>query len=130
MSTSSCLSRLFAASALVAVAAPGALYAQSNSGSIQGTVTDSTGAMLPGASVTLGNPVSGYSRSVVTDSTGRYAFTNLPFNPYHLVISASGFAAVSQDADVRSTVPVAIATRLQPEGGSTTVTVEGGGDLV
>ena len=60
------------------------LHAQSNSGSISGTVTDPSGAVVPGATVTVENPVSGYLRTAKTDSAGRYQFSNLPFNPYHL----------------------------------------------
>ena len=105
-------------------------FAQANSGSIQGTVTDSSNAIIPGATIELHNPVSGLSRTATSDSSGHYQFSNLPFNPYHVTISAPGFTSFSQDADIRSTVPVAIITKLQVLGGSTTVTVEGGGDLL
>jgi hypothetical protein len=118
--------------ALFLLATSSALYpalAQSNSGSIQGTVTDATGAIIPGAKVTIVNPVSGLSRSAITDGSGRYQFTNLPFNPYHITISAAGFNSISQDADVRSPVAVSVNTSLPVGGASTTVTVEGG-DLV
>jgi hypothetical protein len=66
----------------------------------------------------------------VTDKTGRYQFTNLPLNPYHLTINATGFATSAQDVDVRSTVPVTISVALQVGAASSTVTVEGGEDLV
>ena len=49
-----------------------------------GTVTDATGAIVPGATVSIENPVSGYSRVTTTDSSGHYQFTNLPLNPYHV----------------------------------------------
>ena len=105
--------------------------AQTSSGGIQGLVTDTSGAVIPGATVVITNPVSGLSRKATSDDAGRYQFTNLPFNPYHLVITATGFAAVSQDADVRSTVPVALTTKLDiGAAAATTVTVEGGDDLV
>ena len=83
------------------------LWAQSagSAGTIYGTVTDTTGAIVPGATVTIENPVSGYSRTTTSDSEGHYQFTNLPFNPYHLAVSTAGFAPYSQDVDVRSTVP-------------------------
>jgi hypothetical protein len=118
--------------ALVLMAAPAAIhsaFAQTNSGSIQGTVTDATGAIIPGATVTIVNPVSGLSRTAVTDGSGHYQFTNLPFNPYHISVSATGFNSTSQDAEVRSPVAVTVTTSLQVGGASTTVTVEGG-DLV
>ena len=78
-----------------------ALWAQSNSGIVSGTVTDPLGAVIPGAVVSIVNPVSGYSRSVPTDSAGHFQFTNLPLNSYHMTASAKGFAAVAQDAGAR-----------------------------
>jgi hypothetical protein len=106
------------------------VQAQSNSGSISGTVTDPSGAVVPGATVTVENPVSGYLRTAKTDSAGRYQFTNLPFNPYHLAVTATGFGGVAQDADVRSTVPLNVTIALKLAGASETVTVEGSEDLL
>jgi len=105
-------------------------YAQSTSGTIMGTVTDTSGAIIPGATVTIHNAVSGLARTTTTDSSGHYQFTNLPYNPYHLTITAGGFNDQSQDVDVRSSVAVSLSSSLQVGGASTTVTVEGGGDLV
>src|SRR5258706_3736089 len=100
------------------------LFAQSNSGIVSGTVTDPIGAVLPGAVVSISNPVSGYSRSVATDSAGHFQFTNLPLNSYHLTATAQGFAAVAQDAHVTSSIPQTITIAMKVEGSSTTVTVE------
>src|SRR6202453_3524004 len=101
-----------------------AVQAQSNSGSISGAVTDPSGAVVPGATVTVENPVSGYLRTAKTDSTGRFQFSNLPFNPYHLTAAAKGFGGVAQDADVRSAIPVNLAITLKVAGTPTTVTVQ------
>jgi Carboxypeptidase regulatory-like domain/TonB-dependent Receptor Plug Domain len=106
------------------------VQAQSNSGSLSGTVTDPSGAVVPGATVTVENVVSGYLRSAKTDSTGRFQFSNLPFNPYHLTAKADGFGGVAQDADVRSAVPLNVGITLKVAGASTTVTVEGSADLL
>jgi hypothetical protein len=106
------------------------VLAQSNSGTIIGTVVDPSGALVSGASVSISNPVSEYARTAVTDKAGRYQFTSLPFNPYHLTVSATGFAVSTRDVDVRSTVPVTLTNSLQLTSASSTVTVEGGGDLV
>src|SRR6202167_2297785 len=106
------------------------LQAQSNSGSISGAVTDPSGAVVPGATVTIENPVSGYVRTTQTDSSGRYQFSNLPFNPYHLSAKATGFGNVAQDVDVRSTIPLSVPISLKVSGASTTVTVESGEDLL
>lgn len=100
-----------------------------NAGSITGTVTDTTGAIIPGASVTVLNPVSGLSRTSVADSEGRFQFSNLPLNPYHLSVAMSGFASYSQDVQVRSLVPVVVKVGLAIGAASTVIDVTGS-DLV
>ena len=76
-----------------------------NAGSISGNVKDATGAVIAGASVEIANPVSGYTRYATTGSDGSFKFENVPFNPYHLVVTSKGFASYTEDVDVRSTVP-------------------------
>ena len=112
---------------LLSPAAP--LHAQTSAGTITGTVTDGSGAVIPGATVTIENPVSGLKRSATTDAAGQYRFTNLPFNPYHLVAQAPGFAKFSTDVPVRSSVAVTPSIKMQVGVASTTVTVTGN-DLV
>lgn len=101
-----------------------------SSGTITGVVSDPSGAVIPNATVTVSNPVSQYSRTATTNATGTYRFSNVPFNPYHLTVTASGFASMAQDIDVRSTVPITANVTLQLGAASTTVTVEGAEDLV
>src|SRR6266849_2549086 len=102
-----------------------------NSGSINGSVVDPTGAVVPNATVKVHNPVSGFDRSTATDAAGKFAFTNIPFNPYHLTVTAEGFSSYAQDVEPRSAVPVSIAISLRVAGSTTQVTVEAqGGDLV
>ena len=72
------------------------LFAQTagNAGTLNGIVTDASNAVVPHAVVTLSNPVSGFTRNSTTDAGGRYLFSNIPLNPYHLTIIAPGFASV------------------------------------
>jgi hypothetical protein len=123
---------IFAAIAIIFSFSISGLWAQSagSAGTIYGTVTDATGAIIPGATVTIANPVSGYSRSAKSDQEGHYQFANLPLNPYHLAVSMTGFASYSNDVDVRSTVPVAVKTVLTVGGSSTVVDVTTSGDLL
>src|SRR5665213_2571783 len=95
MHTSSSRRDIFAAFVLVFFVTASSLFAQSagNSGTIYGTVTDATGAIIPNATVSIQNPVSGYGSHTQTDAAGHYQFTNLPLNPYHLTISAQGFSS-------------------------------------
>ncbi len=98
--------------------------AQSNSGVLTGVLTDPAGAVITDAKVTLQNPVSGLFRTATTDSAGRFQFTNLPFNSYHLVAEAGGFTSAARDASVASTVPVTVSLTLKVAGSDTTVNVE------
>src|ERR1700737_4705892 len=107
----------------VCVAVP-ALFGQSNSGIVAGTVTDPAGAVVPGATVSVQNPVSGYSRTMVTDAAGRFQFPNLPLNSYHFTATAAGFGSVAQDANVSSPIPMNLKIALKLEGASTTINVE------
>ena len=117
---------------VVAAACATALMGQGtgNSSSIGGTVTDPTGSVVPGATVTIDNPVSGYHQTAATDTSGSFSFVNVPFNPYHLTVSVSGFAPFAQDVDVRSSVPVTLKVPLQLLGTTATVTVEAASDLI
>jgi hypothetical protein len=98
---------------------------------VTGTVTDPSGAVIAGATVTIYNPVSGFTRTATTDSSGDFSITNVPFNPYHLTVSAKGLADYVRDVDVKSAVPVSLKIAMQLSGGKTTVTVTSeAGDLV
>ena len=101
-----------------------------NAGPVSGTVTDPTGAVVPNAMVQLTNAVSGFSRTTTTDATGLFTFTNVPFNPYILAVSAKGFAPLSQKAEIRSVVGISVKLVLQVGSASQTVTVESEGPLV
>ncbi|MBV9574007.1 MAG: TonB-dependent receptor [Acidobacteriales bacterium] len=105
-------------------------YAQSNSASISGAVLDPSGAVVAKAIVEIHNPVSHFDRSTSTDSSGRFSFANVPFNPYHLSVAASGFAPYAQDVEIRSSVPLDVKVTLEIAGSSESVTVEAAEDLL
>jgi len=71
------------------------LSAQSFRGSIQGTVTDTTGAAIPGAQVKVLNPATGLARTVVTNDLGGYVAGELPLGIYSLTVSREGFKSVT-----------------------------------
>jgi hypothetical protein len=95
-----------------------------NSASISGTVTDPTGAVVPKATVEIHNPVSGYDRTAITDNSGNFSFSNIPYNPYHLTVSLPGFNSSVQDVDVKSSVPISLKIGLSLAGATSNVTVE------
>ena len=66
------------------------LYAQANAG-LTGTVTDSSGAVVAGANVTITNQGTGIQSHTTTSSAGTYAVTGLTPGQYSLTIEGSGF---------------------------------------
>ena len=105
------------------------LSAQSTSGTVNGLVTDPSGAAVPGATVVISNPVSGYSRTVVSDATGSFSFHNLPFNPYQVTATDAGFVATHQQVQISTAVPVRMTVALSVAASNTVVTVEAPPDL-
>lgn len=102
-----------------------------NSGSIEGVVKDVSGGVVAGATVEISYAVSGFRRETTTGADGSFKFTNVPFNTYHLTAAAPGFAAYTQDVDVRSSVPTNIQVGLKLGTAATSITVEANGaDLV
>jgi hypothetical protein len=116
---------------LVLFFAAGPANAQS-SGSIEGVVKDPSGGAVAGATVEISYAVSGFTRKTTTGTSGEFRFGNIPFNPYHMVVSAAGFSSIAQDVEVRSSVPTQVQITLQVgAAATTTVTVEAtGGDLI
>jgi hypothetical protein len=105
-------------------------HSQSGGSSISGTVVDPSGAVVPNASVEIHNVVSGFDRTTATDSNGKFNFPNVPFNPYHMTVSAAGFAQNAQDVEIRSALGVNLKVSLTVASSTDTVTVEAGADLV
>jgi Carboxypeptidase regulatory-like domain/TonB-dependent Receptor Plug Domain len=111
--------------------APPAKAQLGNAGSIEVTVKDPSGAAIPNATVSISDPVSGFSRTAITGADGSLRFTNVPFNSYHMVVSSPGFANYAQDVDVRSTVPMSVPVKLKIGTSETSITVsENAGDLI
>lgn len=74
-----------------------AAFAQSaGAASVQGGVTDPTGASVPGATVTLTNTDTQAARSSTTDTGGRYSLPNVPPGPYTLTVAGQGFQTYTQ----------------------------------
>jgi len=77
-------------------------------GTIQGVVKDPTGGVMQAVIVRISNPVSGFSRTATTDAAGRYLFTNVPPNPYHITVEVQGFQTLERDVVVRTGVPITL----------------------
>jgi len=86
-------------------------------GTVQGTVVDPSGAVVPGATVELSNPVTQFSRPAETDSAGQFVFRNLPPSPYHLTVTLMGFQPLSRDVTVRTAVPIVLSLQVRARRG-------------
>jgi hypothetical protein len=109
-------------SALFVLLIPAIAAAQATTGEITGRVEDADGAAVPGATVTVTNAETGYTRSTVTSSIGEYLLTLLPPGPYAVSAELTGFRRA-----VRENVDVVVGTRqtllLRLEVGPVTETV-------
>ncbi len=94
-----------------------------NSGSIQGLVLDPSGAVVSGATVEIENPVSGYNRATTTNNAGKFLFSNVPVNSYHLMVTDEHFQPAVKDLEVSSGLPVRLKIALQLASVATQVTV-------
>jgi hypothetical protein len=86
--------RAFQAIAILAVVVFGALpmFAQFDTGTITGTTTDASGAVVPHAAITVTNMGTGLQKNLVTDSRGNFVASSLPYGTYVVATHASGFA--------------------------------------
>ena len=99
-------------------------WSQADQGTISGTVTDNTGAAIPGAKVTATDVNTGLQLTTTTDASGIYTFSPIKIGTYSVLASANGFSSLKQDnvrVDIQSRVSVPLA--LAPGGVTETVQV-------
>ena len=111
--------------AVFAFALTGVANAQSQAttGLIQGTVYDSAGAVVPGASITVRNTETGFTRTVSSNSDGFFTAPLLPLGNYNLKASAQGFADYSVD-NLKVTIGQTQSLRLELSAAGANVTVD------
>src|SRR5512140_2359313 len=97
---------------LLVVGLPLTVMAQTGTGRITGTVTDSTGGVLPGVTVTVKGPDNAV-RSTVSDSNGKYIIEKLAPGSYTLTYDLAGFAAQTNTVVVAAGQAATVETRLQ-----------------
>ncbi len=107
--------------------------AQTVVGRISGTITDTAGASVPNASVTVTNVANNLVRTAATDESGYYTVTNLPVGTYTVVAERAGFKKAGQ-FDIALTADARLTVDLTFEAGQVTETVQvtsaGGGETV
>jgi hypothetical protein len=110
-------------SALFIVFTHGAAAQTAGTGSIQGAVTDESGAMIPNAAVVAVNSATGVKHSVVSDGQGLYSFPNLSIGTYEVTVEAPNFERYHQ-SNIILDVGSSIAVNIKMHVGSTGQTVE------
>jgi type 1 fimbria pilin len=126
------LSSLFKATlVLLALTAATSVHAQVTTGTVRGEVTDQTGAVVPGAIVTITDPKTKTSQTAQSGSGGEYQFNNLPVGTYVVTVqppSNSNFSTLTlNDVRVKLNEGTDVPTVLQPGEATASVTVSAGG---
>ena len=107
--------------AFTVLLAPSGSFGQMLNASLSGTVTDSTGAVIPGAAVTATNAATGVASKTTTDASGNYTLPSLPPGTYNLAFQKEGFTAsvvngiilqVDQPAILNATLKVGSITQM------------------
>ena len=108
--------RIFVFLVAALLAAGATARAQSTFGSITGTVTDASGAVVPGATVTVTNRRTQTERSTVSDADGSYLVTNLDAGAYDVRVTLTGFTDAVQQANLLARQTARIDSRLSVAG--------------
>lgn len=100
---------------------------QSDRGTLTGTITDPTGAVVPGAKISLTHQRTGAISTVTTNQDGQYTRPNLPIGTYQLSVEAAGFKKTVREGiglGVTEVLRVDVALELGSAGESVQVTAE------
>ena len=121
----SAISFLTRSAALAAISAALPLYAQvEGTGTLQGTITDPSGAVVAGATITVTEPATGRAVSQTTPGSGSYVISALPPGQYTIDVHAKGFRPVLQEnVTVNALTVVSVDLKLQVGSGSENVVV-------
>src|SRR5712671_5643363 len=91
------------------------LFAQTTTSRIRGVVTDTSGALVPGAEVSALHQGTGLVRHMVTNASGQYGFEALPLGPYTITVTMQGFKkVVSSGNELQIGEPLSIDIVLEP----------------
>jgi outer membrane receptor protein involved in Fe transport len=121
------LAVLFAAVAAFAVPPGAAAQSAAAGGAIEGTVTDQSGAVLPGVTVTIRNTATGVTRETTTEQSGLYRAPLLPVGPYEVTAALAGFSTTRRPnltLSIGQTLTVDVSLKVSGTQEEVTVTAE------
>ena len=90
---------------------------------LRGAALDQDGGVLPGATVEVSRPTTGFAVRTMTNAEGRFEVANVPFGRYELSVSVDGFRTDRRAVDLYTTVPLELKVVLGLESQATTVVV-------
>ena len=109
----------------------GLAISQSATTSLRGTISDAKGAVVSGATVTLNNKDTGFSRNVMTDDQGTYQFLEVPPATYVMTVTSTGFATTKRENVVlQVSSPATLNLQLQVQTSSVIIDVTGEAPVV
>jgi len=112
---------------------PTASFAQSqaNTGTIEGTVTDSSGRFVPNSAVTIVNTGTNFTRALQTDSEGRFRGLLLPLGPYRVTVTAPAFGtSVREGIDLETGQSISLSIALNISQVDQTIVVNAGAPIL
>ena len=83
-------------------------FSQNATTSLRGAIKDSSGAVIPGAKVTITNNATGRTLTSTSGSSGEYQFSQIPPATYQIIVAASGFATQTKSAELLVSQPATI----------------------
>jgi len=110
---------------LIGLCLCGLALAQTDTGRLFGTITDSTGAVVPNATVSVTEVATGRVVTATTDGSGNYSISALPVAKYRVEVKKEGFRAENADIAIDVSQVLEISLKLQAGSASTSVDVTG-----
>ena len=108
-----------------------AALAQSSTSRISGTVTDTSGAIVPGATATAKNEATGVTQTQLTTDAGLYAFTSLPVGAYTITVERAGFKTSQQIGNILEIdTPLTVDVTMSAGEVSEVVTIQAGAEQI
>ena len=115
--------RFFLAFVFLLTGCCGLLWSQASLTSLRGTVTDSSGAMIPGASVSIENKTTNLKSTQVSNNSGEYVFAQIVPGTYVITVDSNGFGSQSKQADILVNQPATINFTMTVQASTMTVDV-------
>jgi hypothetical protein len=125
--------RLWLTAAMMSIVVSAAAFAQGGrtASSIIGTVTDASGAVIPGASVVVKNAATGTEFTATTNEQGGFTIPAIDPGTYTVTVTLSGFkTAVANDVVVNAATPASVRVKMEVGGLEETVTVNSASEIV